>query len=53
MRAYRKDSVETWKIERILEAARIAPSAANRQPFKIIVVKTEGRQDELKKNIFC
>jgi nitroreductase len=37
-RAYSDKSVETEKIERILEAARLAPSACNAQPWKIIVV---------------
>lgn len=37
-RAYQDKAVETEKIERILEAARLAPSACNSQPWKIIVV---------------
>lgn len=37
-RAYSDKPVETEKLERILEAARIAPSACNAQPWKIIVV---------------
>ncbi|MCM8815219.1 MAG: nitroreductase family protein [Candidatus Omnitrophica bacterium] len=49
VRAYKKDPVEKWKIEKILEAARFAPSAANRQPYKIIVIETEGRKEELKR----
>ncbi|MCM8821694.1 MAG: nitroreductase family protein [Candidatus Omnitrophica bacterium] len=49
VRSYKKDPVEKWKIEKILEAARIAPSAANRQPYKIIVIETEGRKDELRR----
>ncbi|MCM8817186.1 MAG: nitroreductase family protein [Candidatus Omnitrophica bacterium] len=52
VRSYKTDPVEKWKIEKIIEAARIAPSAANRQPYKIIVIETEGRKDELKK-IYC
>ena len=31
----------------MLEAARRAPTAANRQPFRLVVVHTEGRETEL------
>ena len=37
-RAYSDKPVEPEKIERILESARLAPSACNAQPWKIIVV---------------
>ena len=37
-RAYLDKPVEPEKINRILEAARLAPSACNAQPWKIIVV---------------
>lgn len=37
-RAYKPTPVEQEKIERILEAARLAPSACNAQPWKFIVV---------------
>lgn len=37
-RAYLDKPVEKDKIERILEAARLAPSACNAQPWKIVVV---------------
>jgi nitroreductase len=47
VRAYKPDPVEDDKLEQILEAARLAPTAANRQPFRILVIHTEGRQDEL------
>jgi nitroreductase len=47
VRAYRPDPVEEEKLEQVLEAARLAPTAANRQPFRLLVIQTEGRQDEL------
>ena len=47
VRAYTPDPVEDEKLELILEAARLAPTAANRQPFQLIVVHTAGREDEL------
>jgi nitroreductase len=37
-RAYETRSVEKEKLERILEVARLSPSACNGQPWKIIVV---------------
>lgn len=37
-RAYSNREVEKEKLERILEAARLAPSACNAQPWKLIVV---------------
>lgn len=37
-RAYKTTPVEAEKIERILEAARMAPSACNAQPWKFIVI---------------
>jgi nitroreductase len=48
-RAYKPDPVEPEKLERVLEAARLAPTAANRQPFRVIVVQTKGREDDLKR----
>ncbi|HBM74913.1 MAG TPA: nitroreductase [Clostridiaceae bacterium] len=49
VRAYKEKDVEEWKIKKILNAAVIAPTAANRQAFKIVVIKTKGRENELKK----
>jgi nitroreductase len=49
VRAYRSDPVEDEKSQQILEAARIAPTAANRQPFQFIVIHTRGRETELKR----
>jgi nitroreductase len=49
VRAYKPDPVEDDKLEKVLEAARLAPTAANRQPFQLIVIHTEGREDELRR----
>jgi nitroreductase len=49
VRAYKTDPVEDDKLQQVLEAARLAPTAANRQPFQIIVVHTTGREAELKR----
>lgn len=48
-RSYKPDRVEQEKLDIILEAARLAPTAANRQAFKIIVLETRTRKEELKK----
>jgi len=49
VRAYESRPVEEEKLARILEAACLAPTACNRQPFRIIVVPTKGREDELRR----
>ena len=49
VRAYHPDPVEDEKLEAVLEAARLAPTAANRQPFQLVVMHTAGREDELGK----
>ena len=48
IRAYKKDTVEDSKLSRILNAARLAPTAANRQPYSLIVVKDEETKQRLK-----
>ena len=47
VRAYRSDPVEEEKLAQLLEAFRLAPTAANRQPFRLLVVHSAGRQAEL------
>ena len=49
VRAYRPDPVEDEKLQAILEAARLAPTAANRQPIRMIVMHTAGREEEIGK----
>ncbi|MCJ7825864.1 MAG: nitroreductase family protein [Anaerolineales bacterium] len=49
VRAYKPDPVEQEKLTAVLEAARLAPTASNRQPFQLFVIPTEGRQEELKR----
>jgi len=49
VRAYRPDPVEDEKVKAVLEAARLAPTAANRQPIKLIVMHTAGREEEIGK----
>jgi len=47
IRSYKPDPIPEDVLMRILEAARIAPSGSNRQPWKFIIVKNE----ELKRKL--
>lgn len=49
VRAYKPDPVEYTKLSKILEAARLAPTAANLQPFQFIVAHVKGRESELQR----
>jgi nitroreductase len=49
VRSYKSDAVEDYLLQEVLEAARLAPTAANRQPFQLIVVHTKGREAELQR----
>ena len=49
IRSYKPDTVEEEKLNRILEAARLAPSAANRQPICFVVIKDVKTKQQLKK----
>jgi nitroreductase len=49
VRAYKSTPVEEEKVRRVLEAAILAPTAANRQPFRLIVLKTAGREADLRR----
>jgi len=47
VRGYQNKEVEEDKINHILECSRLAPSAANRQPWKIYIVKDKTVKDKL------
>jgi nitroreductase len=49
VRSYLPDPVEEAKLQQILEVARLAPTAASRQPFRLIVAHTAGKEAELRK----
>lgn len=49
VRAYKSDPIEDEKLQAVLNAARLAPTACNKQPFRLVVVHTAGRQQELKR----
>jgi len=48
-RDYKSDPIEDDKLQQILEAARLAPTACNLQPFQLVVVHTKGREAELRR----
>jgi nitroreductase len=48
IRGYRPDPVSEDILQKILDAARIAPTAANRQPFQLIVVADPSTRARLK-----
>ena len=47
VRGYKADPIDDETLGRVLEAARRAPTAANHQPFRVVVVHTKGREEEL------
>jgi len=47
VRAYLPDPVPEPLLLEVLEAARLAPSACNRQPFRVVVIRTAGRGRDL------
>ncbi len=49
VRKYTRQKVEKEKLAKILEAAQVAPTAANRQPQRLIVVESATGLEKLKK----
>lgn len=47
VRKFKGKDIPPQTLQKLLEAARLAPSANNRQPWKFIVVKEEERRKEL------
>ncbi len=47
VRAYKPDPIEEETLHYVLEAARLAPTGANRQAFQLIVIHTQGREEEM------
>src|SRR4030066_1122597 len=52
VRAYNTNDVEEDKLKKILEAARLSPSASNRQEWKFIVVRNRETRKKLAKAAF-
>lgn len=49
IRNYTTKPVEEEKIKKILEAARLAPSAANKQPWEFLVIRSKELLENIKK----
>ena len=47
VREYKPDPIEADVLNQALEAARLAPTAANRQPFRLIVIHTQEKKEDL------
>lgn len=47
VRVYKDSKVEEDKLKKILEAARLAPSASNRQDWKFVIVKAKETKRKL------
>ncbi len=47
VRAYQDREIEKEKLDKVLEAARLAPSANNRQEWKFIVVKNKDTRERI------
>ncbi len=47
IRSYKKDPVSEEKLKKVLDAARVAPSACNKQPWHFIVIREEKIRKEL------
>ncbi len=52
VRAYKETDVKEDDLKKILEAARLSPSASNRQEWKFIVVKNKETKKKLAKAAF-
>lgn len=49
VRAYRPDPVEEEKLQAVLNAVRMAPSARNLQPYTLVVVHNRGREADFQR----
>ena len=47
VRQFKQDAIEDAKLDAILEAGRVAPTACNNQPQRIYVVKSEENRKKL------
>lgn len=53
VRNYSGQQVEKEKLDKILEAGRIAPTAGNRQPQRIVVIQDENARAKIKQCTLC
>jgi nitroreductase len=48
VRAYKPDPIEPFLLNQILTAAQFAPTAANKQPFRLVVINSAGNQEQIR-----
>lgn len=53
LRKFANTPVETEKLDRILEAGRIAPTACNNQPQSVLVLQSPEALEKLKRSTEC
>lgn len=51
-RAYRPDAIPQGDLERVVEAARLAPSACNKQPWRFVIVRDAGLRGRIVREAF-
>ncbi len=47
VRAYKDKPVEQDKLDKVIESAIVAPTAVNKQGFRVFLIETAGRREEL------
>ena len=52
IKAFKPKPIEKDKLERVLEAGRLAPSAKNRQEWRFIVIQKEHLREKVKEAAF-
>lgn len=45
VRSYKDRAVESWKVEKLIDAVRYAPSASNSQPWRLIMVTDPEKKE--------
>lgn len=48
IRKFKKILIEKEKLFKVLEAARLSPSAANRQPWRFIIITEEKDKEKIR-----
>ena len=51
VRSFKEDKIEEDKLNKVLEAGRLAPSANNRQQWRFVVVEDASLRDKLKEAV--
>jgi nitroreductase len=49
VRSYKRRPVGKKKLQKVLEAMRLAPTATNNQAFQFLIIDTRGREEELQR----